>query len=333
MVAPVFDTPWRHGSGWPAFRLARRTVRTPPKTFVLVNPAAGRGRALRAQPHVADYLRLQGHAAEFAQSQSAEDFERRAAEAAAAGYERIVALGGDGTFQSLVRATLGAPVALGFFPAGGGNDIAAALGIPKDPVAAAYVFLRSQPRSMDVVRARFAEKTRIYIGGGGLGLDAEAARLANGKFQRLPGAARYVASALWALVNFQAFHLEGELDGKRVLRASDPLMIAAVSNTPSYGAGIKIAPAAEIDDGLLDITLVAQMSWMRLVEAIPPILQTGNLRWPEIRRFRASRVILRVDRPEMFHGDGELLGELSPGMSLEIENLPGAIRVVAPARR
>src|SRR2546426_7410502 len=158
---------------------------------------------------------------------------------------------------------------------------------------------------MDVVRARFAEKTRIYIGGGGLGLDAEAARLANGKFRRLPGAARYVASALWALVNFQAFHLEAELDGERVLRASNPLMIAAVSNTPSYGAGIKIAPTAEIDDGLLDITLVAQMSWMRLVEAIPPILQTGNLRWPEIRRFRASRVILRVDRPEMFHGDGE----------------------------
>ena len=309
-------------------------MRTPPKTLILVNPAAGRGRALRAQPHVADYLRLQGHVAEFAQSQSAEDFERRAAEAAAAGYARIVALGGDGTFQCLVRATLGAPVALGFFPAGGGNDIAAALGIPKDPVAAAYVFLRSQSRPMDVLRARFAMgKTRIYMGGGGLGLDAEAARLANGKFRGLPGAARYVAGALWALANFQPFHLEGELDGERVLATSAPLMIAAASNTPTYGAGIKIAPAAEIDDGLLDITLVAQMSWMRLVEAIPPILRTGDLRWPEIRRFRARRVILRVDRPEMFHGDGELLGELTPGMSLEIENLPGAIRVVAPARR
>ncbi len=302
----------------------------PAKTLILVNPAAGGGRAKRAQPQVADYLQRQGFKADFAESQSAEDLQRLAAEASAAGYGCVVALGGDGAFQQVVKGTLGAGVTLGFFPAGGGNDIAGALGIPKDPVAAAHVFLHSQPRPMDVARARLAQgTTSFYVGGGGLGLDAEAARLANGKFRHLPGAARYVAGALWALAAFQPFHLEAEMDSKPAAAAGGPLLFAAVANTPTYGAGVKIAPAAEIDDGLLDITLVRDLSWTRVIEMIPVMLRTGDVRWPEIQRFRARRVWLKADRRVPFHGDGEVLGEAP----VEIENLPGAIRVVAPARK
>ena len=302
----------------------------PQKTLVLVNPIAGGGRAKHAQPRVADYLRQQGFPAEFLEAQSAEDLRRRAAEAAAAGYSRIVALGGDGTFQQVVKGTLGSGAVLGFFPAGGGNDIAAALGIPKDPVAAAQVFLSSRPRHMDVLRARFADgSTSVYVGGGGLGLDAEAAALASGRFRRLPGAARYVAGALWALAAFQPFQVEVEVDGQPAPTRSGPVMFAAVANTPTYGAGVRIAPAAEIDDGWLDLVLVGKLSWTRLLELIPVILRTGDVRSPEIQRFRARRVLLRTDRPAPFHGDGEVLG----AAPVEVENLPAAIRVAAPAGR
>ncbi len=120
------------------FRMARprshrAKVHTPAKTLILVNPVAGGGYAERARPHVADYLCRQGFRAEFAQSRSGEDLQRLAREGVAAGCGRIVALGGDGTFQQIVKATLGSQVVLGFFPAGGGNDIAAALGIPQGP--------------------------------------------------------------------------------------------------------------------------------------------------------------------------------------------------------
>ncbi len=302
---------------------------TPSRTLILVNPVAGSGRARRAQPRVADYLRRQGHPADFAQSQSAEDFERRAAAAAAAGYTTILALGGDGSFHHLVRATLGASVVLGFLPAGGGNDFAAALGIPNDPVEAAHTFLHSQPRPVDVLRARLAGgKTGHYVGGGGLGLDGEAARLANGRFRGWPGASRYIAGALWALASFEPFALEIEIDGEPV--ATDTrVMLAAVANTPTYGAGVKIAPAAEIDDGQLDVVLVEELAWTRLIELIPVLLRTGDVRGPEVRRFRGRHVRLRADRPAVFHGDGEVLGKAP----VEIENLPGAIRVAAPRRK
>jgi len=182
---------------------------------------------------------------------------------------------------------------------------------------------------MDVLRARFADgKTAIYLGGGGLGLDAEAAALASTRFRSLPGAARYIAAALWAFADFQPLHLEAELDGKRVVSDPQGLLFAAVCNTPTYGAGVRIAPEARLDDGWLDVVLVRQLSWLRLVEAIPLLLQSGELRWPEIRRNRGRHVVLRMDRPAAFHGDGEILGQ-SP---VEIEVLPGVLRVVAPAR-
>jgi diacylglycerol kinase (ATP) len=300
------------------------------KILVLVNPAAGRGRSLQAQPRVAAYLSHQGYKADFVRSQSSEDFERRAAEGVAAGYYAIVALGGDGTFQHLVKATLGADIVLGLLPAGSGNDVAAGLGIPNDEVAAAHAFLRSPPRAIDVLQAHFSGgSTSVYVGGGGLGLDAEAARLAREKFRRWPGASRYVASALWALANFQPLRIEAETDGKRVILGSEPFLFAAAVNAPTYGAGIRIAPEAKMDDGLLDLVLVGRLAWTRLLELIPVMLRTGDVREREIQRFRARRVLLRADRPARFHGDGEVLGEAP----VEVENLPGAIRVAAPKRK
>ncbi len=303
-----------------------------------MNPAAGGGRAKRILPRVADYLSRQGFSADFAEPRSAGDFRRCAAAAAGAGYGCVAALGGDGTFQQLVRGALGTDLILGLLPAGGGNDVAAALGLPQDPVAAAHVFLHSQARPMDVLRARFDRgNADFYVGGGGLGLDAQAARLASGKFRGLPGAARYIAGALWALAAFQPFGVEAELDsgtpqaGGKTERAtvSGTVLLAAVANTPTYGAGVKIAPCARVDDGLLELVLVGALPWTRLVEVIPMMLRTGDVPAPEVRRFRARRVVLRADRPVLFHGDGEVFGEAP----VEIENLPGAIRVVAPPGR
>ena len=329
-VPPGFDTNATPGSAWPTFQTIRIKVNALTKTLILVNPVAGGGRAKLVQPGLAEYLLRQGLRADFLEPENAEDLRRCAAEAAAAGYGRIVAMGGDGTFQQVVKGTLGTGTVLGFFPAGGGNDVAEALGIPQDPIAAAHAFLHSQPRRMDVLRARFAfGKTSLYVGGGGLGLDAEAAGLANGRFRRLPGAARYVAGALWALAAFQPFHVEVEMDGAPLPTRGDPLIFAAVANTPTYGAGVKIAPTAEIDDGQLDLVLLAKLPWTRLLELIPVLLRTGDVRSPEIQRFRARRVRLKADRPALFHGDGEVLGEAP----VDIENLPGAIRVIAPARR
>lgn len=293
------------------------------KTLVLVNPAAGGGRGKRVQGAIASYLRSQNFPADFAFSESTEDLRRRAAEAAAR-YATILMLGGDGAFFHLVNATFGRDLLLGLLPAGNGNDVAAALGLPPDPVAAAQVLLHGTPRRVDAVRARLADGTSaIYAGTAGMGLDAEAAQLASASFRRLPGVTRYIAGALWSLARFRPILLEAEIDGQPW---RGPVLLAAVSNAPAYGAGVKIAPEARIDDGWLELTLVAPLPWMRILEAIPMLLRTGDVRWPEIHRHRARRICLRPDQPALVHADGEVLGR----GAVEFEILPGAIRVLAP---
>ena len=293
----------------------------PARLLVLVNPTAGHGRARRVAPDVAGYLRSQGAVADFAESRSGDDLERRAAEAAAQGYTHVVALGGDGAFHHLLNGAFGHDVVLGFFPCGNGNDIALGLEIPTEPVAAAHAFLRAAPAPVDVLRARCTGgRERLFIGAGGMGLDAEAARLVHGRFRRLPGVVRYVAAALWTLASFEPMDMRIEIDGRPW---SGRVLWAAVANAPSYGAGVKIEPAARMDDGWLNLVLVGDMPWTQLVEAIPPVLLTGDVRLPEIQRYRARHIRLEAERKALLHGDGELLGE-APA---EIEVVPGAVRV------
>src|SRR3984885_13965706 len=295
------------------------------ETLVIVNPAAGGGRALRAQANVAKLLKLRGHGADCSHSQSSEDTSQQAERAVREGYRYVVALGGDGGFHHVVEALHGTEAVAGFFPAGNGNDIAADLGIPADPLDAADAFLKSAPRPIDLIRARFRDgRTAHYIGAGGMGLDAEAAHLANTKFKRLPGVTRYLAGALWEFFHGGTIGLHAEIDG---VAWDGRALFVAVANSTRYGSGIRIAPDARMDDGWIDVALVQGVRLTRLVEAIPIILTSGDLRgFPEVRRYRCKRIVLQTERPAKVHGDGELLGETP----VELTVLPRAVQVMTP---
>src|SRR5271155_122768 len=292
-------------------------------TLVIVNPASGGGRALRAEPDVASLLASRGYRAKFVHSKSSEDIREQAARAAADGFRTVVALGGDGAFHHLVEGIRGTDVVAGFFPAGNGNDIARALGIPRDPVTAANDFLRGRPRAVDLVRVRFSGgRVAHYIGAGGMGLDAEAAHLANTRFQAWPGVTRYLAGAFTVFFREPPLDVTVEMDDASW---SGRALFVAVANATSYGSGVRIAPQAEMDDGLLDVAIVGDVGLLRLLEAIPIVQTTGDLRgFPEVTRYRCRRVALRADRAARVHGDGEALG-VAPA---EFEILPGAIRVM-----
>ncbi|MBI3662651.1 MAG: hypothetical protein HY234_06335 [Acidobacteria bacterium] len=232
------------------------------RTLVLVNPVSGSGRALRAQPIVEGYLRKQGFPADFCVTTSAEDMRQRAAAAAPDGYRCVAALGGDGAFHYVLTGAFGTGVVMACLPAGSGNDIAMGLGIPLDPVAAAHLLVHGAPRAVDILRACFpGNQVRVFIGAGGIGLDAEANQLATGKFRRMPGLLKYVTAALVALTTSQPLHVTAEIDGAPFQR---PLLLAAVANSPTYGAGFKIAPSVRMDDGWMDLTFVEDLPWTRV---------------------------------------------------------------------
>lgn len=297
------------------------------ETFVIVNPASGGGRALRAEKNVASLLALHGHSAEFVHSKSTDDIRELAARAAADGFRYVVALGGDGAFHHLIEGLLGTDAVAGFFPAGNGNDIARGLGIPRNPVEAADSFLHSHPQAIDLVRVRFDDGSIAhFMGAGGMGLDAEAAHLANTRFKAWPGVTRYLAGALTIYFRVPLLQVTAEMDGNQW---SGSALFVAVANAGSYGSGVCIAPNAKMDDGWLDVVVVGNVGLRRLLEAIPIVLTTGDLRgFPEVQRFRCRQISLRADRAARIHGDGEVLGT-SPA---KFEILPGAIRVMTEGK-
>jgi diacylglycerol kinase (ATP) len=292
--------------------------------FVIVNPSSGGGRALRAEPEVRSLLASRGWHAEFVHSKSSQDIRALAARAAEE-FPYVVALGGDGAFHHVVEGVLGSETIAGFFPAGNGNDIARALGLPSDPVTAANAFLRAQPRSVDLIRVRFKDgATTHYIGAGGMGMDAEAAHLANTRYKAWPGLTRYLAGAFTVFFNDPPLQVSAQMND---ITWAGRARFVAVANASSYGSGVRIAPDAKMSDGWLDVVIVGEVKLVRLMEALPIVLTTGDLRsFPEVIRYRARRITLCADRPARVHGDGEELGQ-APA---EFEILPGAIRVMVP---
>lgn len=261
---------------------------------------------------------------------SAADLAHQARVAVASGHSRLFVLGGDGSFQDLVNATgTYGGTALGILPAGGGNDLADALGLPHHPVRAAELVCEGSSCLMDVACVETADgRKRLYTGGGGVGIDAEASYLASTRFRKLTGKFRYLLSAALALVRTGPVLVRirqstaGEAGPGLELEA---LLVAAL-NTPSYGAGLRIAPAARIDDGLLDLVVVQALSVFELSRALPRLIVFGEVRSRSVQRYQVQEVTIETDAPRRFHGDGEILGSTP----VKISVLPGAIRVLCP---
>ena len=296
-------------------------------TIVFVNKSAGRGRAGNYAHRVRTILQDRGFAATFVETSSRNELQTLAAKAIAGGARLLVAMGGDGTLQGLAQVALPHDVTLGILPSGGGNDFARALGLGSDPVQAAMTLLDGQARAFDVLHAKTANgKEHIYLGGGGIGLDAAAAQYAADHYQTWPGRWRYVASALRAYRNFKPLHVRLEFPEDDLPCIEADVLLAGALNTPTLGAGLRLAPDARIDDGMLDVAVLKYLPFRSVLRLIPRVLRNGEVRSPALSNVRARKIRIVCDRPSIFHGDGEILGPAP----VEIEVLPKAIRIVAP---
>jgi diacylglycerol kinase (ATP) len=295
---------------------------------VFVNSVAGGGRARSHLPQIQKLFESFHVRAQFVMTDSAAELESSAQNAVSQGQRTLFAMGGDGTFQALANAAFGSEALLGILPVGGGNDFAAALGLPADPVRAAEAILRGNPRFVDLVRVRTAEgRTRLYAGGGGIGLDAKAASYASGAYRRFPGRSRYIASALRALVGFVPLEVRFEFPGSDLIPLEAKALVAAVLNSPTYGAGLRLAPGATIDDGWIHLVLIEDIGTIGVLRLLPRLMGSGELRTSRVKRWQVRKVRLTTSKPSMFHGDGEILGSTP----VDIEVMPRAVQVLAPA--
>ncbi|HXE75275.1 MAG TPA: diacylglycerol kinase family protein [Candidatus Xenobia bacterium] len=287
------------------------------KLLFLANPTAAGRRARPLLPAIRDVIARQAPGFDYYESQDAADLRRQAESAARAGYERVLVAGGDGSAHAAVNALRGTQAALGVIPLGHGNDLARALGVPLNPLAAVQFLLKAPVVSIDLARVGDI----VYACVAGVGLDAATNRRANAWSGQLTGHTRYFLTALYTLASYWAIRVEMTSDTESF---SGEVMWVAVANAPNYGGGLRIAPRARLDDGRLDVCIIERISTPVLLRLYPSILRGTHNQSPHVRSFRASRVRLQAPEGAELYGDGEFLARLP----LEITVEPAALRVL-----
>ena len=286
---------------------------------LLCNPSAGGRRAAKLLPRAERALRELG--VPF-HTEVTRDLEhgRELARAAATADEVTVTLSGDGLVGCVVGVLREFPGSvLGSLPGGRGNDTARMLGIPRGIEAACAVVAGGAERDLDVGDA----DGRSFIGIASLGFDSDANRIANAAPSRL-GRLVYVYGAMRALAAWKSATFELRLDGEPLTCTGYSV---AACNSGRYGGGMKIAPAARLDDGLLDIVLIGAHSKRNFLRTLPKVFSGAHVHHPAVRVLRGRELQVDADRPFTVYADGDPIG----GTPLTIRVVPHALRVLVPA--
>jgi diacylglycerol kinase (ATP) len=307
---------------------------------LVVNPTAGGGRSARALPAVTAALDAARAPYQVCVSASLDQAREIAAGAAQVG-DVVVAVGGDGMASALAGVLAargpgrGAAGCLAIIPAGRGNDLARTLGIPLQPAWAAQVLTAGATRLVDLVGVAAGSGPETTAAGSVYaGIPAVAGRLAN-EMHWLRGPASYRVAALRALARWTPVRFLAEV---RLGAAASTVRFAGyavvVANAAYLGAGMKVAPAAEIDDGQLDLVIMRHGPRLAFLRALARASDGRHVTLPQVSVERCTGVTITVDQDTQAAADGEALPGGSPlraGTPLRIRVLPGALRVLGPA--
>ncbi len=265
------------------------------KLRLIFNPAAGRGRARRRVREAEAHLRSLGAQVETVGSASPDDLTRLAAESSRGGYDRVVVCGGDGTLHRAVRDFDLARTPLALLPLGSGDDFAKVCGIPRNLRAACEVAAGGAVREVDVAHANGIR----YMGVAGLGFDSEVAGYANEHVKFLRGSLVYLYAILRVLPRFTPHRVR--LNGSR----DEEIMFATVGNSRQYGGGIRITPAAQIDDGELDLCIVHKTSRLQLLKTLPLAYIGAHVKRSFVETGRGREFLFESEQPLDVYADGE----------------------------
>lgn len=294
----------------------------------VVNPVSGGGAGPAAAEAVARLLRGQGHGVRTEATQSPDDVAPLVSEATAAG-DVVVSVGGDGMLASLAGVVAAAGGVMGMVPAGRGNDFARMLGLFGEPEAVASALV-GPTRAVDLLQVtRPSGETRMVAGSVYFGLDAVAGEHVE-RLRRLPKSLQYKVAALWAIAEYTSSSFSVRVDGQLLEVTGSSVVVA---NSAYYGSGMKIAPGAAVDDGLLDVIAVAAPTRRSLLKSLPKVYDGSHVDLPEVHVVRGTRVELNADPDVPFAGDGEPLGRAPlPGQPpVVVEVMPDSLTVLAPS--
>jgi diacylglycerol kinase (ATP) len=303
----------------------------PSRLCFVINPIAGRGRAARIwrrlAPFVADLAAGQGASYTVKFTEAPRHAEELAREAAGEGYDRVAAVGGDGTLNEVGNGLVGTDTALAIISAGTANDIVRTYPIPTDPEGAARLAFEGRAGRIDVGLVETAQVRRYFINMFGAGFDAEAAALVNELgpvVKRFGGAVAIPVCLVIALIRYRGPRVTLKVDDQ--VLDIPKIIFSAVAIGRYIGNGMMLLPDAIPDDGLFDIMWAHAMGRLEILRTVLKTPTGRHVEHPRVHVVRGKRVRLESATPLRCHLDGEAGGFLPATIELR----PKALGIVLP---
>jgi diacylglycerol kinase (ATP) len=267
-------------------------------------------------------MEARGIQADIFETQRAGDGKTLAARADA---EVVVAVGGDGTINEVANGIIGSGKVLGVIPAGSGNDFVKSARIPTRTSEAVNVLLAGRTTCIDigsvVTNSRIGHspsnsQERFFVNGVGIGFDAAVAEQTR-HTRNLSGVMLYLVAVLGTLRKYRPcqFHIEIDSDSM-----SGRTLLVAIGNGACAGGGFYLTPDAMLDDGLLDVCVIEAKSALQILNLVPKVMRARHVGTSGVSLQRGSRIHIETEEPVLVHADGEILGDVSRSITVEVKS-------------
>jgi diacylglycerol kinase (ATP) len=299
---------------------------SPKRLVVAINPSARFGANKGVGSTMVDRLRSLGHDVVDLLEPSYAELIASAKREIASKPDALIVVGGDGMVNLGVNLVAGRGVPLGLIPAGTGNDMARALGIPHENQEAALdVLIEALNYPARVIDAGLVTDAKGETRWFGCMLSAGFDSLVNERantWRHPRGASRYTLAMLRELITLKPIQYKITHDGQEFESGG---MMMSVGNGVSLGGGMKVTPTAILDDGLLDILVVGPLSRTAFLRIFPKVFAGTHIEDPRVRIVKARKIRIEAD-DVVAYTDGERFAPLP----IDIEVKPGALKVFAP---
>ena len=288
------------------------------KVFFIINRYSGTGFRSAIEGRIIDtcaqlqlegtieYTQHKGHATELAR------------QAVASGFERVFAMGGDGTVNEVAQGLVNTPAAMGILPTGSGNGLARHLHIPLKTQLALRLLDRHKIITMDTLRIN----DLLSVNVSGIGFDAHVAGKFGGNGKR--GLISYGKLVMKEFPGFKEFPVEIKLDGKILKRKS---FILALANSSQFGNNAKISPFASVCDQLIDVCFIKKVPIAQAVAFAQKMFSGHMNRSRFVEVVQGKHIKIGFDRPMPYHIDGEAM---EPKATFDVRLVPGSLKMVVP---
>ncbi len=289
------------------------------KVFIIINPTAGRARFLNYSKAIHNFFSKIDIEYDYVITKRSGEATTLAKWAVKEKFDLIIAAGGDGTTNEVVNGIGDSQVTLGIIPIGTINILSKELNIPLTFNRALKLILSGKIESMDMGRVN----DRYFVLMAGCGIDSYAIYRVNIKLKKFLGPLAYIISGIYSLWKYKPHKITINIDDHRI---DDFGYFVVAENVSTYGGKFKIAPYADVNDGLLDICIFKKTGVFDVFRYFIGIALKKHIDYPDVRYYQCKKIELTSEQNVLLHTDGELIGS-TPAI---ITVLPKKLKVLVP---